>query len=67
MKPPQQLYEGTSPCGRPRCKSCMHIRTGNTFESATTGEKFQAHVRPFQFEQLLQGNPQARLRVGRSD
>ena len=44
MKPPQQLYEGTSPCGKPRCKSCMHIRTGNAFESARTGEKFQAHV-----------------------
>ena len=37
MKPSQQLYEGTSPCGRLCCKSCTHIRTGNTFESATTG------------------------------
>ena len=44
MKPPQQLYEGTSPCGKPCCKSCMHIRTGNAFESAMTGEKFRAHV-----------------------
>ena len=44
MKPPQQLYKGTSPCGRPRCKSCMHIRTGNAFESATMEEKFEAHV-----------------------
>ena len=44
MKPPQQLYEGNSSCGRPHCKSCMHIWTGLTFESATTGEKFQARV-----------------------
>ena len=44
MKPPQQLHEGTSPCGKPRCKSCMHIRTGNAFESAAPGEKFQTHV-----------------------
>ena len=43
MKPPQHLYERNSPCGRPRCKSCMHIRTSFTFESATMGEKFQAH------------------------
>ena len=44
MKPPQQPYEGNSPCGRLRCKSCMHIRPGITFKSATTGEKFQARV-----------------------
>ena len=44
MKLPQQPYVGNSPCGRPRCKSCMHIRTGITLESATTGEKFQAPV-----------------------
>ena len=44
MKPPQQLHEGNSPCGRPRCKSCAHIRAGVTFESARTGEKFRARV-----------------------
>ena len=44
MKPPQQLHEGNSPCGRPRCKSCTHIRAGTTFESARTGEKFRARV-----------------------
>ena len=44
MKPPQQLYEGNSACRRPRCKSCIHIKTGSAFESATTGEKFQARV-----------------------
>ena len=36
MTPPQQLYEGNSLCGRPCCKSCMHIGTGIIFESATT-------------------------------
>ena len=44
MKPPQQLHEGTSTCGKPCCKSCMHIRTGKAFESAAMGEKFQTHV-----------------------
>ena len=44
MKPPQQLYEGNSPCGRPHCKSCTHIWMSVTFESTTTGEKFRAHV-----------------------
>ena len=44
MRTPQQHHEGNSPCGRPRCKSCTHIRAGTTFESARTGEKFRAHV-----------------------
>ena len=44
MKPPQHLYQGNSPCGRPSCKSCTHIQTSITFESATTGEKFPARV-----------------------
>ena len=44
MKPPQQLHEGNSPCGRPHCKSCVHIRTGMTFAAAKTGEKFCARV-----------------------
>ena len=44
MKPPQQPHEGSTPCGRPRCKSCMHRRKGINFESATTGEKFRARV-----------------------
>ena len=44
MKPPQQLHEGNSPCGRPHCKRCAHIRAGMTFESAKMGEKFRAHV-----------------------
>ena len=44
MTPPQQLYEGNSPCGRPCCKSCMHIGTGVIFESATKRKKFQARI-----------------------
>ena len=44
MNPPQQLYEGNSLCGRPCCKSCMHIQTGITFDSATMGEKFHSRI-----------------------
>ena len=43
-KPPQQLHEGNSPCGRPRCKSCVHIWTGMTFAATITGEKFRTRV-----------------------
>ena len=28
LKPPQQSYEGTRQCGRPRCKTCEHIKSG---------------------------------------
>ena len=38
-KPPQHLYEGNSPYGRPRCKICTHIQTSVIFESATTEAK----------------------------
>ena len=44
MKPPQQLHEGKSPCGRPRCKNCVHIRTSMTFASAIMEQKFRARV-----------------------
>ena len=44
MKPPQQLHEGNSPCGRLRCKSSVHIWTSMTFAAAITGEKFRARV-----------------------
>ena len=44
MKPPQQLHEGNSPCGRPRCKK-LHAHTcWHDFESASMGEKFRVHV-----------------------
>ena len=44
LKPPLQRHEGSTRCGRPRCKSCMHIKTGITFKSAVTGENFRAKV-----------------------
>ena len=44
MKPPQRIYEGSNRCGRPRCKTCIHIKTGINFNSAVTGEKFRARV-----------------------
>ena len=44
MKSPQQNHTGSSRCGRPRCKTCCHIKTGNSFTSAITGEKLYAKV-----------------------
>ena len=44
MKPPQQLYEANSLCGRPCCKSWVHIQTDMTFESARMEEKFRARA-----------------------
>ena len=44
LKPPPQRHEGSNRCGRPRCKSCVHIKTGITFKSAVTGENFRAQV-----------------------
>ena len=43
-KPPQIDYQGSSQCGRPRCKTCARIKTGTRFSSATTGETFHARV-----------------------
>ena len=44
LKPPLQRHEGSTRCGRPRCKSWMHIKTGIIFSSAVTGENFQEKV-----------------------
>ena len=44
LKPPLQWHEGSTRCGRPRCKSFMHLKTGITFKSAVTGENFRAKV-----------------------
>ena len=35
--------QGSSPCGHPRCRTCQHIRTEDTFVSTTTGRSY--HVR----------------------
>ena len=44
LKSPQQLHKGTHQCNRPRCKTCMHIRTETKFGSTVTGETFLAKV-----------------------
>ena len=41
IRGPQHPHEGTSRCGQPRCKTCVHIKSGNRFRSATTGEEFR--------------------------
>ena len=43
LKPPQQ-YRGNYQCGRPRCKTCKHIKTGNNFTSTARDETFFARV-----------------------
>ena len=42
LKPPQQSYKGTRQCGRPRCKTCTHVKMGVRFSSAANGETFRA-------------------------
>ena len=42
LNPPERNYEATRQCGRPRCKTCAHIKTGVGFSSAVTGKKFRA-------------------------
>ena len=37
----KETYEGNSQCHQPHGKTCAHIRTGTTFRSTTTGERFQ--------------------------
>ena len=44
LKPPLQQHEGGIRCGRPRRKSCMHVRTGITFKSAMTSENFHVPI-----------------------
>ena len=44
LKPPERNYEGTRQCGRPRCKTCAHIKMGVGFSSAVTGKKFRART-----------------------
>ena len=43
-KPLQPSHEGTRQCGRPRCKTCAHIRMGVRFSSAVTDEDFRARA-----------------------
>ena len=43
-KPPLIKYEGSSQCRHSRCKTCVHIKVGTRFSSATTGEKFHARA-----------------------
>ena len=38
MKPPLPSHEGSSRCGRTRCKTCAHIQTGIRFTSVVTAE-----------------------------
>ena len=38
------MYEGSRQCGRPRCKTCAHVKTGTGFTSAVTGINFSARV-----------------------
>ena len=42
--PENILHEGSRQCGRRRCKTCAHVRTGTDFTSAATGKKFSARV-----------------------
>ena len=44
MKSPRQNCTGSNQCGRPHCKTSFHIKTGNSFMSAVTGEKLYAKV-----------------------
>ena len=41
IRGPQETYRGTRQCKQPRCKTCIHIRTGCRFRSTTTGEEFR--------------------------
>ena len=46
LNPPERNYEATRQCGRPRCKTCAHIKMGVGFSSAVTGEQFRARTKP---------------------
>ena len=39
----KETYKGNSQCQQPHCKACAHVKTGTTFCTMTTGEKF--HVK----------------------
>ena len=41
---PSQRHNGSHGCGRARCKTCAHVRTGTDFVSTVTGERFRANV-----------------------
>ena len=40
----QQQHKGTIRCGRPRCKTCAHIRPGTRFCSTVAKDTFRARV-----------------------
>ena len=44
LKPPLQVYEGSSQCLRPRCKTCPIINTNDTFTSNSTGNTFRVRA-----------------------
>ena len=44
LNPPERNFEGTRQCGRPRCKTCAHIKVGVVFSSAVTGVEFRART-----------------------
>ena len=40
----KETYEGNSWCNQLHCKTCSHMRTGTTFHSTTTSERFKVKV-----------------------
>ena len=41
LKTPDSFQaQGSSPCGHPRCRTCQHIRTEDTFVSTATGRSY---------------------------
>ena len=37
----KETYKGNSQCQQPCCKTCEHIKTGTTFSSKATGQRFR--------------------------
>ena len=37
----RETYKRNSPCKRPHCKACAHIKTGTMFSNTTTGTRFR--------------------------
>ena len=43
LKSPER-HKGSHGCGRPRCKTCAHVKMGTSFKSTITNERFRARV-----------------------
>ena len=41
---PSQRHNGSHGCGRSHCKTCAHVRTGTSFVSTATDERFRDNL-----------------------